>query len=154
MFDLEKIGSGEWFPFQESIVDQQTGKIEWLPIKADSQDKVCFKSPDADETRIRQEKYRGKKVNTPVLNTLSKAMEICVSYEQTPDQMKNESMEFWDSVIVDWELSDPEGTPIPCTTENKYILVKGHMPFLRFCNRSLQMLQGIKMEDDQKKEKN
>lgn len=154
MFDLSKLGVGEWFPYQDSVVNPENGVVTWLDISPTSKESVCFKNPDPDETRARQRKYRGNKINNPVLNTISKQMEIVVTYEQTPEQEAAASREFWDAAIVDWKLYDPEGKLIPCTTDNKYKLIKGHMPFLRFCNRSLQILQGVKTEAESKAEKN
>ena len=145
---------GDWFPYQDSIIDSETGVVEWIPIDPESKDRVCFKQPDPDEMRIRQDKYRGKKINIPVLNTLSKTMEIVIKYEQTPEQEKAERMDFWDDAILHWEIFDPNGELIPCTAENKYKLIKGHTPFLRFCNRYLQMLSGITAEQAENEIKN
>jgi hypothetical protein len=157
MFDLEKIGKGEWFPYQDSVINDK-GEIEWISVAYCEDGKpaesVCFKQIDPDEHRLVREQYKGKKINTPLLNTLTKAMELNVSYEQTPEQEKAERMEFWDKTITDWDLKGPEGQPIPCTKENKYKLVKGHMPFLRFCNRSLQILSNAKAEGEKAAEKN
>jgi len=157
MFDLDKIGAGEWFPYQDSVIDDK-GNIEWLPIECDDDgspaERVCFKQSDPDEHRLVRDKYRGKKTNNPVLNTLTKAMELIPTFDQTPEQEKAERMEFWDKTIVDWDLKDPKGQPVPCTKENKYKLIKGHMPFLRFCNRSLQILQNAKAEEEKAAEKN
>jgi hypothetical protein len=154
MFDLSKLGVGEWFPYQDSTINPETGEITWLPVDPNSKDRICFKSPDPDETRVRQEKFRGKKINNHVLNTLSKAMEIVPTYEQTPEQEKAERTAFWDEAIPAWEIFDPKGVQIPCTAENKYKLIKGHMPFLRFANRCVQTLQGVKVEAEKKQEKN
>jgi hypothetical protein len=154
MFDLSKLGVGEWFPYQDSKVDPQTGEVEWSPVDPNSKERVCFKQPDPDETRLRQEKYRGKKINVPVLNTVSRAMELVPTYEQTPEQEKAERMDFWDDAIPTWEIFDPHGKLIPCTKENKYKIIKGSMPFLRFCNHSLQILAGIKVSAERVQTKN
>jgi len=154
MFDLSKLGKGEWFPYQDSKVNPQTGEIEWLPIDSKSKDRVCFKQIDPDEMIVRQEKYRGTRINNPVLNTATRQMEIIITYEQTPEQKKDERMDFWDAVIPEWELYDSQEKLIPCTAENKYKLVKGHAAFLRFCNRSLELLSSIKNENAKAAEKN
>lgn len=154
MFDLAKLGVGEWFPYQESVIDKETGRIEWLPSDPDTDEKVCFKQPDADVFRAIKEKYKGKKINNPVRNPETRAMEIVVTYEQTPAQEKAQSMEFWDHAIVDWTIKDQAGKIIPLTAENKYKLVTQMPVFLRFCNRCLELLSGSKAEDDRAAEKN
>jgi hypothetical protein len=156
-FDLEKIGVGEWFPYQDSVIDDK-GEIEWRPVEYDEDGKpiesVCFRQVDPDEHRVIRDKYKGKKINIPVKDPDTRQMGIVPQYEQTPEQEKAERMEFWDKTIVDWDLKDPKGQPIPCTAENKYKLFKGHMPFLRFCNRSLQILSNAKVEGEKAAEKN
>lgn len=154
MFDLAKLGVGEWFPYQDSVINKETGAVEWLPIIPDSDEKVCFKQPDADVFRAIKEKYKGKKVNNPVRNPDTRAMELVVTYEQTPAQEKGQSMEFWDAAIVDWTIKDQNGDIIPLTPENKYKLVTMMPAFLRFCNHCLELLSGAKIEGAKAAEKN
>lgn len=154
MFDLAKLGVGEWFPYQDSVVNKETGLVEWLPSNPDSDEKVCFKQPDADTFRAIKEKYKGKKVNNPVRNPDTRAMELVVTYEQTPAQEKGQSMEFWDAAIVDWTIKDQDGKIIPATAENKYKLVTMLPAFLRFCNRCMELLSGAKIEGAKASEKN
>jgi len=151
MFDISKLGIGEWFPYQDSKVDKETGEVVWGD--PDPTEKICFRRMDPDRNRELSDQYRGKKINTPVLNTVSKKMELIVSYEQTPEQEKAERMAFWNEIISDWNITDPSGKPIPCTAENKYLLIKGSMEFLRFANRCLEILSGA-MADKATSEKN
>lgn len=153
MFDLSKLGVGEWFPYQDSIVNKD-GEVEWLPLDPNSKEKVCFVQPDSYDLRIATEKYRGRKINIPVKDPDTRQMNVVPTYEQTPEQAREEGMEFWDRAITAWEIFDPSGNLIPCTRENKYKLIMGHMPFLRFSNRSLQMLQGLKADTKEKETKN
>jgi hypothetical protein len=153
-FNLSKVNSGDWFYFFDSEINTETGKIEYMDPDPDSKERVCFRQIDADELRAIRDKYKGKKVSTPVLNPISKAMEIVTQYEQTAAQEKGERMEFWDKTIVDWEIFDQDGKPIPCTPENKYLLIKGDIRFLRFANRCVQLLSGITRDRGEEEAKN
>ena len=155
MFDLEKLGVGEWFPYQESVINKETGKIEWLEVDLKNDEKICFKQPDAETMRLMRDKYKGKKVNNPVRNPETRAMEIVVTYEQTSEQEKAQSMEFWDSAITDWTIKNPKTNKvIECTKENKYKLITMVPAFVRFCNRSLEILSGTKIEKEEVLAKN
>lgn len=152
MFDISKLGIGEWFPYQESKVDPLTGEVTWGEPSAT--EKICFRRMDPDRNREISEKYKGKKINTPVMNPSSKKMELITTYEQTPEQEKAERMAFWDEIISDWNITDPQGKSIPPTAENKYLLIKGSMEFLRFANRCLEILSGAMVENKEASEKN
>jgi hypothetical protein len=159
MFDLEKLGVGEWFPYQDSVVhknpDGTIREVEWLDIDLTVDEKVCFKQPDAETMRLMRDKYKGKKVNTPVYNTITRAMEIVKDYEQTSEQEKDQSMEFWDNAIVEWTIKNPKTKEvIPCTKENKYKLITMVPAFVRFCNRCLEILSGSAVEKEKADEKN
>lgn len=56
-----------------------------------------------------------------------------------------------DFAIEDWHLSDNEGNPIPCTAENKKILIGGHPPFSFWVAEKLKELKeqatGLKKEE-------
>jgi hypothetical protein len=81
-------------------------------------------------------------------------MELIVTYEQTPEQEKAERMAFWDEIISDWNITDPAGKAIPPTAENKYLLIKGSMEFLRFANHCLEILSGELVKKAEASEKN
>ncbi len=53
-----------------------------------------FPPDDPDRNREIGEKFKGKKINTPVLNPILKKMELVVTYEQTLEQEKAERMAF------------------------------------------------------------
>lgn len=154
MFDLEKLGVGEWFPYQDSVVNKETGKVEWLDVDLSADEKICFRQPDAETMRIMRDKYKGKKVNNPVRNPETRAMEIVVTYEQTSEQERAQSVEFWDKAIVDWTIKGKDKKVIPCTAENKYKLITMVPAFVRFCNRCLEILSGTKIEVEKAAEKN
>ena len=145
-FDIDKIGAGEWFPFRDSRIDEN-GEVEWLPVESD--EKVCFKQVSPDRFREINDKYKGKKINHMAQNPATRSMELVVEYEQSPAQEKASRMEFWDEAIVDWDIKTPDGEQIPCNAENKYKLVTGDQRFLRYANKCLQLISGVK-EDEEK----
>lgn len=153
-FDIDKIGSGEWFPFMDSRINPDTGEVEWLPIDPESDERVCFRQISPDRFREIRDRYKGKRINVPVQNPTTRAMEVVQVHEQTPEQEKHERMSFWDETIVDWDIKTPKGDPIPCTRENKYKLVTGEPRFLRYANRCLQLMAGAKEESERVAEKN
>lgn len=155
MFNLSKLGIGEWFPYQESSVDFQTGEIVWQSPDPAADEKICIKKPDAKFMRELDQKYRAKKINTPVLNTATRHMEIVETHEPlSVDQEEARTKEFWNAIIQDWTIKDEKGAVIEPTPENKYALITGDTGFLRFCNRCLEMLSGVKIEKEKAAEKN
>lgn len=152
MFDISKLGIGEWFPYQDSKVDKETGEVTWGEPSAT--EKICFRKLDPDRHTEIADKHRGKKVNNPVFNPKSRKMELVVTYEQTKEQQVAERMEVWDEIITDWNIVDPEGKPIPLTAENKYLLIKGSDEFLRFANHCLDILAAEIVEKKEASEKN
>jgi len=153
MFDIDKIGQGEWFPFMDSKINE-TGDVEWLPVDTSSDERICFKQIGPDRYREIHDKYKGKKLNIPVENKSTRAMEVVPQYEQTAAQEKAERMEFWDETIVDWNIKTPNGSLISCTAENKYKLINGEPRFVRFANKCLQLLSGAKEAEAKLQEKN
>jgi len=152
-FDIDKIGQGEWFPFMDSKVGEN-GEIEWLPVDPNEEERVCFRQMDPDRYRLIKDKYRGKKIIVPMQNPTTKAMDFGKDYEQTPEQEKGERMEFWDESIIAWNIKLPDGSPIPCTAENKYKLVTGEQRFLRYANKCLMILSGSQESEKKALEKN
>jgi len=52
-------------------------------------------------------------------------------YEEVNDELQNEL--FWDRVITDWSgLYDGKGSEIPCTKENKLLLMMRSIKFAKF----------------------
>jgi hypothetical protein len=59
--------------------------------------------------------------------------------EKKDDDLQNEL--FWDAVIVAWELLyDSKGAPIPCTAENKVLLMTTQPRFARFVGECVEAL--------------
>ena len=60
-------------------------------------------------------------------------------YEAVDQDLQNEL--YWDAVIVGWEnLIDKNEKPIPCTRENKTLLMTRSKKFLEFVVESLKVL--------------
>jgi hypothetical protein len=60
-------------------------------------------------------------------------------YEAIDQDLQNEL--YWDAVIVGWEnLIDKNEKPIPCTRENKTLLMTRSKKFLEFVVESLKVL--------------
>jgi hypothetical protein len=61
---------------------------------------------------------------------------------------------FWDAVITNWHINTPDGSPIPCTKENKLLLFYGSPDFLRFLNDCVTKLNSAFESDQEENEKN
>jgi hypothetical protein len=73
--------------------------------------------------------------------------------EETDEEKQSEM--FWDRVIVSWEnLFDGKGEAIPCTKENKAILIMKSLKFSKFVGESLKVLQEQEAELEEAREKN
>ena len=73
--------------------------------------------------------------------------------EETDEEKQNEL--FWDRVIVSWEnLFDGKGEAIPCTKENKMLLIMRSLKFSKFVGESLKVLQEQEAELEEAREKN
>ncbi len=70
---------------------------------------------------------------------------VRLEHEEVDDDLQNEL--FWDYVIVSWEnLFDAKEKPIPCTKENKALLMNRSPKFVVFISESLKTLN----EDEQR----
>ena len=159
MFDLEKLGVGEWFPYQDSVVhknpDGTVREIEWLEHDKEADEWVCLRQPDSEKMRLVRDKHKGKKINLFAKDPDTRQMVVASTMEQTSEQEKAQSMAFWDEAIEDWKIKSPKTKElIPLTVENKYKLITMVPAFLRFCNDRLERLSGIKVEQAKAAEKN
>lgn len=63
--------------------------------------------------------------------------------------------EMWDYCIHDWKgIEDADGTPIPCTAENKLKLMSESPEFCKLVSGLLNDLEAIKAKRDEDAEKN
>jgi hypothetical protein len=74
-------------------------------------------------------------------------------YEEVNEDLQNEL--FWDTCIVAWEnLFDGKGKEIPCTKENKILLMMRSQAFARFVAESIETLTKDQMRQVEEEEKN
>lgn len=74
-------------------------------------------------------------------------------YEEVDDEKQNEL--FWDRVIVDWSgLYDGKGEEIPCTKDNKMLLMLKSVKFAKFIGDSLKELSDSETEVEELNRKN
>lgn len=74
-------------------------------------------------------------------------------YEAVDQDLQNEL--YWDAVIVGWEnLTDKNGKEIPCTRENKTLLMTRSKKFLEFVVESLKTLSEDEAAAQEEVEKN
>lgn len=139
-FDFEKYDEGQWFQFFGS---------EILP---DGSVKYHDPEPDAGWFQFRQagteildsikQKTQGKRQIDFVPHPNTRQMERVISYDQSPEEAKQEREMMWDYVIVSWrDIKDVKGKEIPVTRENKMKLLN-IFAFMRFLNRCLEIIGG------------
>ena len=74
-------------------------------------------------------------------------------YEEVNEELQNEL--FWDHCIVSWEnLFDSKEKAIPCTKENKVLLMTRSAQFAKFISASLATLGADEIEEAAVAEKN
>ena len=74
-------------------------------------------------------------------------------YEDINEDLQNEL--FWDHVIIAWEnFFDGKGLEIPCTKENKALLMLRSAKFAKFVGDSLKTLADNEAEQAERSEKN
>ena len=138
-FDLDAPVQGDWFPFFESHVDKDTGKITYDDPKPGA-GRVCVRSI---RPIIEEQQAKRKVKKEFALNPQSRTME-CVSFydDRTPEHMKADREAAIDYMIVDIEnFIDGKGQPIACTKENKLRLMAIPM-FDRFAARCNELSEG------------
>ena len=74
-------------------------------------------------------------------------------YEEVDRDLEN--VLFWEKVIVDWEnFFDAKKKPIPCTKENKLLLMGRSQKFIRIVTDFLKVLTDDDAEQAERAEKN
>lgn len=105
---------------------------EWVELRLVSSEKM-------DEFR---KKINVKPKSKYVVNTISKKMEV-VQDVDIPEEKINEFNDMCiDYQIADWNLEEPSGKEIPCTLQNKKLLMGGEPVFDAWVNARLRKLQG------------
>jgi hypothetical protein len=73
--------------------------------------------------------------------------------EDIDDDLQTEL--FWDHIIIEWEnLFDGKGKEIPCTRENKVLLLNRSLKFLNFVTNAFKMLTEDAAREAEISEKN
>jgi len=141
-FDLENLNPSAWF----TVPDEKTGEP--------THEKLCLRLPSVDlmdrinkETTKKTVEYRHplKENGRPDLRKPLQRIE----FEEVIDPNKRTNM-LWDHIIVDWEIYTPQGERIPCTTENKVLMMKGSSRFASLVNEYMDEMQ--KAEEEHKKD--
>ena len=74
-------------------------------------------------------------------------------FEEVNEDLQNEL--FWDQVIVSWEnFFDSKGSPIPCTKENKILLMSRSVKFAKFVGDCLKQMAEDEAIQAEQAEKN
>ena len=74
-------------------------------------------------------------------------------YKETNEDLQNEL--FWDYCIISWEnLFDSKEKEIPCTKDNKVLLMTKSVMFAKFISDSLQILAESEAKQTEALEKN
>lgn len=151
-FDLSGETQGVWFKFFESEI-AENGEMTYLEPK-EGAGEVCIRVMDADVMKGIKAKT-SKVVEKFILNTRSKAMERVQYEDQTPDQREEESQLVWDYVIQDWRsILDKNGNEIPCTSENKKLIMRKSLQFVWFAARCLHLVTRTNIDKSEEAGKN
>lgn len=128
VFELEERGA--WFELEDGgrVQLRSLTNEDWKAIRKQTvRKKVDFKKVEGTPARL--------------------------EYEEINDDLQNEL--FWDAVILNWEkFFDAKGKEIPCTKENKILLVSRSARFVKFVNDCLKTLDEDEAVRAEKAEKN
>ncbi len=76
-----------------------------------------------------------------------------IAYVETDERMFMTML--WDYCIVSWAgVEDEKGAPVPCTAENKYMLMVNSKQFKDFISKCLDELNGIEAAEAEEAGKN
>jgi hypothetical protein len=116
-----------------TIIDLDEGTANWFEMAGGG--RVHLRTLSVAEFREIQKKTVKKRVDYKRVDGVPGRFE----YEDVNQDLQNEL--YWDAVIVDWEnLTDGKGKEIPCTRENKVLLMSKSKKFLDFIVDSLRRL--------------
>lgn len=130
-FNIKNLNPGHWFYFDDNKPEE--GRI-CLRVCPENKLKEIIKA--TSETVVKM--HNGNPYETTKRN------------ETEADKM------LWDYVIVSWEgLTDVDGeTEIPCTAENKHLLMAGDPFFSEFVSKRLEALKRMDFKRREGLEKN
>lgn len=105
---------------------------EWVELRLVSAEKM-------DEFR---KELKIKPKSKYIVNTLSKKMETVQDIDIPDEKIAALGDLYIDYQISNWNLVEPDGEEIPCTLENKKILMNGEPMFNAWVTARLNKLQG------------
>lgn len=152
VIDIDRdISEGEWFPFQESIVDEKGKAIFEEPKKDAGRVRVRSVAPFMEERLLKRRRYDWVFNPNPEINDMVRK----AYYEDLPlEEAKKENEDMFDFAITGLEnFFDKNGKEIECTRENKIKLMK--VPaFDRFIARCIRLVGSAQAEAKESEQKN
>jgi len=116
-----------------TIINLEDPVAKWFEM--DGGGRVQLRVLSVAEFKAIQKKTTRKKVDYRRVEGVAGRFE----YEESDTDLQNEL--YWDAVIVDWEnIVDKKGDPIPCTRENKVLVMSRSRKFLDFVVESLRVV--------------
>ena len=111
--------------------------------------RICLKNMTADDLKEIRKQTVKKRVDFKKVDGTPGRFE----YEEVDRDLEN--VLFWEKVIVDWEnFFDAKKKPIPCTKENKLLLMGRSQKFIRIVTDFLKVLTDHDAEQAERAEKN
>lgn len=132
---------------ETGLVFDTEGEGRWFDL--DNGAKIKLRIMTADINKEIRKKTVKKKVDFKKVDGVAARF----PYEEIDEDLQNEL--FWDYVIVDWEnFFDKNRKPIPCTKENKLLLIAKSTRFVGLLNEHLNQLVEYEQEAAEEEEKN
>lgn len=111
------------------------GEVPAKVFEMDGGGRVQLKTVSAEEFKAIRKQTVKKRVDFKKVDGVPGRF----PFEEVDEDLQNEL--FWDAVIVSWEnFSDKNGKEIPCTKENKVLLMTRSAKFSKFVADSLKTL--------------
>jgi hypothetical protein len=130
-----------------TVIDLDEKVAKWFEMEGGG--RVQLQSVSADAFKAIQKQTVKKKVDFKKVDGTPGRFE----FEEVNTELQNEL--FWDAVIIGWEnLSDKNGKDIPCTKENKVLLMTRSAKFAKFVADGLKVLGEDETKAAEQAEKN
>lgn len=130
-----------------TVIDLDAKPAKWFEMEGGG--RVQLQTVSADAFKAIQKQTVKKKVDFKKIEGTPARLE----YDEVNTDLQNEL--FWDAVIVGWEnLFDKGKKPIPCTKENKVLLMTRSAMFTKFVADSLKALSEDEVKEAEQAGKN
>ena len=126
-FDLKNLNPAVRFYWGED-------KVEWVELQALTGKQIAEFRKATSQKKVEYWRPQG-----------SGEKPFRYEFTDTNDELFNEM--FWDTQIVSWNLVDPEGKEIPCSKENKLLLLGNSNEFATWIMKCVTQLN----EDNSKR---